>query len=150
MAHVPTLWRRLATPQMGIARSEGEDLILDSSNPGCPENKTTPKPFFREMNGRLCVHSPSLVNTRQGPGVNAARGIGCLLSLSSSKTIGECYRRQGGKRAKSVKRKRTLSTPARSASPATFIYFYGSRISVYGKTQQCQIFYSVHIAAWRI
>ena len=50
MAHVPNLWRLFSTPQMGMARSEGEDLIFGLSNPDCvdtrDENKTTPKLSF--------------------------------------------------------------------------------------------------------
>jgi hypothetical protein len=55
MAHMPRLWRRLSTPPMGIARSEGNDLIFGSSNPAFPGNKTTPKPFFSQ-NRQLCVN----------------------------------------------------------------------------------------------
>jgi hypothetical protein len=37
MVHVPSLWRHFSTPQMGIARSEGDDFIFGLSNPDCPD-----------------------------------------------------------------------------------------------------------------
>jgi len=80
------------------SRSEGEDLIFDSSNPDCPENKTTPKPKpFRKEPMTLCKLS-SFPFAREYRTV-LDKDLGSTVREGSvayflCRQVDKCYRRQ--------------------------------------------------------